>query len=86
MSPRVEPEFDPGSYNGDCDMHDNYDDGHGDEDGYPEPRDADDSDDEDPWKPLNPHEPGILKAKPYRKGCKASFPIICFSLTGIFII
>lgn len=24
--------------------------------------------DEDPWKPLNPHEPGNLKIKPFRKG------------------
>lgn len=31
---------------------------------------TDDSDiDEDPWKPLNPHEPGNLKVKPFRKGC-----------------
>lgn len=30
----------------------------------------DDSDDEyeDPWKPLNPHEPGDLKIKPFKKG------------------
>lgn len=66
VSPRVEPEFDPGSYNGDCDMPDNYDDGYEGEDGYPELRDADDSDDEDPWKPLNPHEPGALKVKPHK--------------------
>ncbi|ONM57754.1 Condensin-2 complex subunit H2 [Zea mays] len=25
------------------------------------------SDDEDPWKPLNPHEPGNLKIRPYRR-------------------
>ncbi|ONM24067.1 Condensin-2 complex subunit H2 [Zea mays] len=25
------------------------------------------SDDEDPWKPLNPHEPGSLKIRPYRR-------------------
>ncbi|KAL6840724.1 hypothetical protein ACP4OV_029588 [Aristida adscensionis] len=25
------------------------------------------SDDENPWKPLNPHEPGNLKIKPYRR-------------------
>ncbi|XP_009791888.1 condensin-2 complex subunit H2-like [Nicotiana tabacum] len=78
MSPRVEPEFGPASYNGDrdmpdnyengnCDMPDNYEDGHGGDDGYPEPRGSDNSDDEDSWKPLNPHEPGNLKVKPYRK-------------------
>lgn len=33
-------------------------------------RDADnsDADDDDPWKPLNPHEPGNLRVKPFRKG------------------
>lgn len=31
--------------------------------------DGDDSDGgDDPWKPLNPHEPGTLKVKPFRKG------------------
>ncbi|MED6227109.1 hypothetical protein PIB30_110299, partial [Stylosanthes scabra] len=32
-------------------------------------RDSDNSDvdDDDPWKPLNPHEPGNLKVKPFRK-------------------
>ncbi|GAV64158.1 DUF1032 domain-containing protein [Cephalotus follicularis] len=35
---------------------------------YTEARDLDDSeDDDDPWKPLNPHEPGNLKVKPFRK-------------------
>jgi len=28
---------------------------------------GEDSDDEDPWKPLNPHEPGNLKIRPYRR-------------------
>ncbi|KAM0962684.1 hypothetical protein ACFX14_021797 [Malus domestica] len=39
------------------------------DDRYSEPRDLDDSDDDgnDPWKPLNPHEPGNLKVKPFRK-------------------
>ncbi|KAL8157982.1 condensin-2 complex subunit H2 isoform X2 [Apium graveolens] len=27
----------------------------------------DDSDEDDPWKPLNPHEPGNLKVKPFKK-------------------
>lgn len=40
------------------------------DDNYSETRDFDNSDDEDdPWKPLNPHEPGNLKVKPFRKGC-----------------
>ncbi|KAI3928029.1 hypothetical protein MKW98_023630 [Papaver atlanticum] len=28
----------------------------------------DDTDEDDPWKPLNPHEPGTLKVKPFKKG------------------
>ncbi|XP_050371830.1 condensin-2 complex subunit H2 isoform X2 [Argentina anserina] len=35
-------------------------------DRYSEPGDLDDEDD-DPWKPLNPHEPGNLKVKPFQK-------------------
>ena len=33
-------------------------------------RDSDNSDEDndDPWKPLNPHEPGNLRVKPFRKG------------------
>ncbi|CAN4104694.1 unnamed protein product [Withania somnifera] len=63
-------ELDPGNLNNDpfsSDIPDKIDDAHGREDGYSEPRDLDDSDDEDPWKPLNPHEPGNLKVKPYKK-------------------
>ncbi|KAF4355639.1 hypothetical protein F8388_013056 [Cannabis sativa] len=38
------------------------------DDRYSEPRDFDDSEeDDDPWKPLNPHELGNLKVKPFRK-------------------
>ncbi|XP_057539590.1 condensin-2 complex subunit H2 isoform X1 [Amaranthus tricolor] len=32
--------------------------------------DFDDSDGDDPWKPLNPHEPGNLKVKPFKKVVK----------------
>ncbi|XP_023526633.1 condensin-2 complex subunit H2-like [Cucurbita pepo subsp. pepo] len=36
--------------------------------GNPEPDDSNGSEDDyDPWKPLNPHEPGNLKIKPFRK-------------------
>ncbi|KAK3125159.1 hypothetical protein QOZ80_7BG0601080 [Eleusine coracana subsp. coracana] len=31
------------------------------------PDDGDDSDEEDPWRPLDPHEPGNLKIRPYRR-------------------
>ncbi|KAE8677614.1 Condensin-2 complex subunit H2 [Hibiscus syriacus] len=39
------------------------------DDRHSEPRDLDDSDDDnnDPWEPLNPHEPGNLKVRPFRK-------------------
>ncbi|KAL2922984.1 Condensin-2 complex subunit H2 [Bienertia sinuspersici] len=37
----------------------------------PQHEDFGDSDcDDDPWKPLNPHEPGDLKVKPFRKAVK----------------
>lgn len=39
------------------------------DDGFSQPGTFDDSDeDEDPWKPLNPHELGKLKVKPFKKG------------------
>ncbi|KAL6966314.1 hypothetical protein U1Q18_032095 [Sarracenia purpurea var. burkii] len=39
------------------------------DDRFPESGDFKDSDDEDdPWKPLNPHEPGNLRVKPFKKG------------------
>ncbi|CAL9073187.1 unnamed protein product [Musa textilis] len=31
------------------------------------PRDESDDDIDDPWKPLNPHEPGYLKVKPFKR-------------------
>lgn len=34
---------------------------------YPDLTDSDDPDNVDPWKPLNPHEPGNLKVKPYKR-------------------
>ncbi|EPS61088.1 hypothetical protein M569_13713 [Genlisea aurea] len=38
------------------------------DDDFSEPGGVDsDEDDDDPWKPLNPHEPGFLKVKPYKK-------------------
>lgn len=44
------------------------------DDRHSEPGYFDDSDgDEDPWKPLNPHEPGNLKLKPFRKGHLSTF-------------
>lgn len=41
------------------------------DDGFSQPEafddDEEDEDDEDPWKPLNPHEKGNLKIKPFKK-------------------
>ncbi|KAJ6769419.1 CONDENSIN-2 COMPLEX SUBUNIT H2 [Salix koriyanagi] len=51
-------------------VHDNFDNNHGFdiEDTYSEPENAEDlDDDDDPWKSLNPHEPGNLKVKPFEK-------------------
>ncbi|XP_004296865.1 PREDICTED: condensin-2 complex subunit H2 [Fragaria vesca subsp. vesca] len=54
----------PGCNNFDDDTH-----GYDMDDRYSEPRDLNESDDDDddPWKPLNPHEPGNLKVKPFKK-------------------
>lgn len=54
---------------------DNCDFGPNMDDGFDTPWDADNSDadvEDDPWKPLNPHEPGNLRVKPFRKG--SSYP------------
>lgn len=51
-------------------VHDNFDSNHGFdmEDTQSEPDNEEDlDDDDDPWKPLNPHEPGNLKVKPFEK-------------------
>lgn len=46
-----------------------FNDGFDMDDRYTEPGDFDNSDDDDdPWKHLNPHEPGNLKVKLFRKG------------------
>lgn len=51
----------------------NYEDEHyefDNDDGYAGPQNNSDSDDDvdDPWKPLNPHEPGNLEVKPFKRG------------------
>ncbi|XP_062150325.1 condensin-2 complex subunit H2 isoform X3 [Alnus glutinosa] len=56
-----------------CDNFDDNNCGFDMDDRYSEPRDLDDDDDDNnPWKPLNPHEPGNLKVKPFRKAVRAS--------------
>ncbi|XP_057957889.1 condensin-2 complex subunit H2 [Malania oleifera] len=51
-----------------CDFFENDNCGFNMDSGYFESRDSEDSeDDEDPWKPLNPHESGNLKVKPFKK-------------------
>lgn len=82
QSPRGH-EFDPGNLNNDpfsSDIPDNIDDAHG----YSEPRDLDDSEDEDPWKPLNPHEPGNLKVKSYRKGFLSFLLFVSFCIQALY--
>ncbi|KAL5782251.1 hypothetical protein ACOSP7_007280 [Xanthoceras sorbifolium] len=71
-SPRVDCSFEVRNSNmgPDPTAYDNFEDnnyGFDIDDKYSEPRDLDDSDDDDPWKPLNPHETGNLKLKPFRK-------------------
>lgn len=39
-----------------------------------------DDDEDDPWKPLNPHEPGDLKVKPFKKGLQ------CFLFLFVFFL
>ncbi|CAA3030186.1 Hypothetical predicted protein [Olea europaea subsp. europaea] len=72
QSPFVDPvnksnDYNVGSSSLGHDFPDDNNDESGTGDGYPEPVDLDESDDDDPWKPLNPHEPGSLKVKPYKK-------------------
>jgi condensin-2 complex subunit H2 len=47
-----------------------YDMGHQDAPDFGGSDGGDDSegDEDDPWKPLNPHEPGTLRIKPFKKG------------------
>lgn len=46
------------------------------DDGCDAYRDGSSDDDyDDPWKPLNPHEPGNLKVKPFRKGFSCIFAL-----------
>lgn len=57
---------------------DNCDFGFNMNDGFDTSRDSDnsDADGDDPWKPLNPHEPGNLRVKPFRKGNLYPFSIL----------
>ncbi|XP_021291120.1 condensin-2 complex subunit H2 [Herrania umbratica] len=74
QSPRVDCDFGVNDCNTgpdppDDDNFGNVDHGFDMDDRYSEPRDLHDSDDDDsdPWKPLNPHEPGNLKVRPFKK-------------------
>ncbi|KAL4570344.1 hypothetical protein LXL04_025996 [Taraxacum kok-saghyz] len=65
---------DPGQSQNPCDgKNDHHMDDHdfNMDDGFSQPEafddDDDDDEDEDPWKPLNPHEKGNLKVKPFKK-------------------
>lgn len=46
--------------------------------GVSDGEDDSEGDDSDPWKPLNPHEPGTLRLKPFKKGMN--------SISNIFLI
>lgn len=46
--------------------------------GVSDGEDDSEGDDNDPWKPLNPHEPGTLRLKPFKKGMN--------SISNIFLI
>ncbi|TVU38868.1 hypothetical protein EJB05_12263 [Eragrostis curvula] len=50
------------------------------------PDDGNDSDEEDPWRPLDPHEPGNLKIRPYRRGTGTCcfLEILCINLLHFF--
>lgn len=72
QSPCVDQRFEPNDCNigrspPACDLPAGEDDGCGMGEASSEPGDFNDSDDDDPWKPLNPHAPGSLKVKPYKK-------------------
>ena len=60
--------------------------------GNSEPEDSNGSEeDDDLWKPLNPHESGNLKIKPFKKGCLRtdlhSFPFnFCLKVNSFLII
>lgn len=61
-----------------------YDMGHQDapDFGFSDGGDDSEGDDDDPWKPLNPHEPGTLRIKPFKKGINSLCNIL---LTGIYV-
>ncbi|KAK8572000.1 hypothetical protein V6N13_047627 [Hibiscus sabdariffa] len=72
QTPRVDCDFgvndrNMGSDPSAADDFGNVDQGFDMDDRHSEPGDVDDSDADDPWKPLNPHEPGNLKVRPFRK-------------------
>lgn len=43
-----------------------------------------DADEDDPWKPLNPYEPGKLKVKPFKKGWEMAIVFLIDVLCYIF--
>lgn len=73
LSPRFDRNFetndcDMGSDPTNCNNAEDFGRGFDMDDRHSEPEDLDDSDeDDDPWKPLNPHEPGNLRVKPFKK-------------------
>ncbi|KAK9671720.1 hypothetical protein RND81_12G050000 [Saponaria officinalis] len=82
----LDKEFGPGPSNFTTPCHDEH--GFESDDNRSHHDDLDDSggDDDDPWKPLNPHEPGNLKVKPFRKVkvCKRTTTIKQISIGSQF--
>lgn len=76
-------DFEPGPSNNGIPDHGNC--GFESDDNNPHHEDFDDSDgdDDDCWKTLNPHEPGNLKVKPFKKGYIMFF--VACSYHGIII-
>ncbi|KAL3634626.1 Condensin-2 complex subunit H2 [Castilleja foliolosa] len=70
LSPLVDNGFESNDGNVGCSTAGDFTDGNDDfgmGDRYSEPDSDGDDDNDDPWKPLNPHETGNLKVKPYKK-------------------
>lgn len=73
LSPIFDRSFEPndcnmGSDPANCDHAEDINGGFDMDDRHSDPEDLDESDaDDDPWKPLNPHEPGNLRVKPFKK-------------------
>lgn len=53
--------------------------------GFATPMDEFDNDDDDPWKPLNPHELGNLKVKPFKRSEVSRFISLIYIYIYLYI-